>query len=304
MPFTAGCCDRLSVCGKGIDEREEEFCQALREADRVIVGAGAGFSAAAGQEYGGERFSRNFGDFASRYGIEDMYAGMFYHFATEEERWAYTARHVLLNRYDNDIYEPLYELLLKLLEGKDYFVITTNVDGLFGKSGFAADRIFEVQGDYGYMQCGDGCHDGLYDNESLVRKMADMTADCHIPSTLVPHCPECGGRMELHIRKDFNFVEDKQWFESLKRYQSFAEKAGEGKTLLIELGVGFNTPTIIRYPFERMAAERDGVTLVRLNRDYPGFMSTTGHHIPFAEDIGGVLRDVAEKGLRQPSVIH
>lgn len=304
MPFTASCCNRLSVFGKGLDEREEEFCQALREADRVIVGAGAGFSAAAGQEYGGERFARNFGDFASRFWIEDMYAGMFYLFATEEERWAYTARHVLINRFENEESIHLYKLLLKLLEGKDYFVITTNVDGLFGKSGLAAERIFEVQGNYGYMQCGDGCHDGLYYNESLVRKMAGMTADCRVPPDLVPHCPKCGGRMELHIRKDLNFVEDKQWFDSLKRYQSFAEKAGEGKTLLIELGVGFNTPTIIRYPFERMAAEMDGVTLVRMNRDAPGFMSSTGHHIPFAEEIGKVLRDVAEKGERRPSVSH
>lgn len=274
----------------------------MREADRVIVGAGAGFSAAAGQEYGGERFARNFGDFASRYGIEDMYAGMFYHFATEEERWAYTARHVLINRFENGESILLYKLLLELLEGKDYFVITTNVDGLFGKSGFAAERIFEVQGDYGYMQCGDGCHDGLYYNESLVRKMASKTTDCRVPSALVPHCPKCGGRMELHIRKDLNFVEDKQWYDSLKRYQSFAEKAGEGKTLLIELGVGFNTPTIIRYPFERMAAEMDGVTLARMNRYNPGFMSATGRHLPFAEDIGQVLRDVAKKITLRPAV--
>lgn len=295
MPFTVSYCNRRSVCSKGLEEREREFCQALRESDRVIVGAGAGFSAAAGQEYGGDRFAHNFGDFASRYGIEDMYAGMFYRFATEEERWAYTARHVMINRFENGAFTPLYRLLLKLLEGKDYFVITTNVDGLFVKSGFEAEKVFEVQGDYGYMQCGDGCHDGLYYNESLVREMVGHTTDCTIPSALVPHCPKCGGRMELHIRKDMNFVEDTHWNGMLRRYLSFAERARKGKTLLIELGVGFNTPTIIRYPFERMAAEEEGVTLVRMNRDYAGFESESGRHIAFDEDMGQVLSEVAGK---------
>lgn len=295
MTYTENFCNSQTIGAKGLAEREDEFRRALRDADCVIVGAGAGFSAAAGQEYGGERFTRNFGDFAHRYGIEDMYAGMFHKFGTEEERWAYTARHVLLNRFENEASTGLFKLLRTLLTGKDYFVITTNVDGLFGKSGFEAERVFEVQGDYGYMQCGHGCHDGLYNDEDLVRKMASSTADCRIPSQLVPHCPKCGGRMELHIRKDAYFVEDKGWKAMIERYLSFAEKATKGRALLIELGVGFNTPTIIRFPFERMAAYNNGVTLVRMNKDFPGSELPIGHYVPFAEPIGQVLDDIAGK---------
>lgn len=290
--FTENFCRKPSFAADSYSTRLDALRNALEEADYIVVGAGAGLSAAAGLEYGGKRFTDNFGDFIHRYGIPDMYAAMFYPFRTEEERWAYQARHVLLNRYENGQAVGLYRRLLQLVARKGHFVITTNVDGLFGKAGFSSDRIFAVQGDYAYMQCAEGCHDRLYYNEELIRSMSRQTEQCRIPASLVPRCPVCGGSMELHVRKDSHFIQDSRWYECLDRYRSFLRKAAQGRTLLLEVGVGYNTPTIIRFPFERMAVQNDNVTLVRINRDYPEKQAAVGSFISFREDINSVLSDV------------
>ena len=158
---------------------------------------------------------------------------------------------------------------MKLVQGKEYFVITTNVDGQFIKAGFNPDKVFEVQGDYGLMQCATACHPKRYSNESLVKQMVARQKDCRIPSSLVPRCPVCGGPMEINVRKDRYFVEDDRWHLQADRYYAFLEKMlGKGKLVLLEYGVGFNTPTIIRFPFERMAATYPDMTLIRINKDY------------------------------------
>lgn len=264
---------------------------ALDNADYVVIGAGAGLSAAAGITYSGKRFTDNFKDFIARYGLTDMYSSAFYPFKTEEERWAYWARHIRMNRYDVPATE-LYRLLLHTVKEKDYFVITTNVDGQFEKSGFDKERIFAVQGDYAYLQCAHGCHDRLYYNEALVLEMSRQTKDCRIPPSLVPRCPVCGGKMDVHVRKDRYFVQDSQWYASYERYQDFMEKACGGNTLLLELGVGYNTPTIIRFPFERLAARKRNVTLVRINKDYPDAQSQMTDLISFNESIHSILTNI------------
>ena len=274
-------------------DRLEALCHAVGQADHVI-GAGAGLSAAAGLEYGGRRFTDNFADFIRKYRVTDMYAATFYPFRTEEERWAYLARHVRLNRYDNEAAAELYRCLFRIVIEKDYFVITTNVDGLFEKAGFAADRIFAVQGDYAYQQCAVACHERLYYNEQPVREMCLHTENCRIPSSLVPRCPVCGGKMELHIRKDGYFIQDDRWHESYARYGSFLQEASCGNTLLLEFGVGYNTPTIIRFPFERMTSQADNVTLARINRDYPNRPTSAGRFLPFGEDTRKVLADLRD----------
>lgn len=263
---------------------------ALDRADYVVIGAGAGLSDAAGITYSGKRFTDNFKDFIEKYGLADMYSSAFYPFRTEEERWAYWARHILMNRYDMPATD-LYRLLCKVIKEKDYFVITTNVDGQFEKSGFYGERIFAVQGDYAYLQCAKGCHDKLYYNEALVREMARQTEDCRIPSELVPHCPVCGGKMDVHVRKDRYFVQDNQWYASYERYQNYMEKTCDGNTLLLELGVGYNTPTIIRFPFERLASQRRNITLTRINRDDFDTQYSLLNYIPFDESTYEVLSD-------------
>lgn len=279
--------------------RIEAARRALAGADKIIVGGGAGLSDAAGLTYGGARFEELFAPWIERYGIPDMYAGGFYPYPTEEERWAYWAKHVLANRFD----EPplaLYADLLRLVEGRDFFVITTNVESQFEKSGFPAARIFEVQGNYGFIQCAKGCHDALYPDESFMRAMAARTVDLRIPRELVPACPVCGGPMDIHVRKDAFFVEDGTWREASERYGAFVRSCAGARTVLLELGVGFNTPGIIRYPFESMAfRDPENVTLVRLNRDQPrGWAENEGCTVAFSEEMPQVIADLTRKGGR------
>ena len=280
---------RKSSVTDSYNTRLLRLCHAFKEADHVVIGAGAGFSAAAGLEYGGKRFTDNFRDFIARYGMTDMYTSSFYLFQTEEERWAYWARHILINRYDAPAMD-LYRLLLNTVKGKDYFVITTNVDGQFEKAGFDKERIFAMQGDYAYLQCANRCQKKLCYNENLIREMARQTKNCRIPTELVPRCPVCGGKMDVHVRKDRYFVQDNQWCASYERYQNYMEKACGEDTLLLELGVGYNTPTIIRFPFERLAAQRKNIALARINRDYPNAQSRITRFIPFSEDCTQIIQ--------------
>lgn len=290
-PFIEDFCPK-TIVKDSYESRLLELRNAFNHADYVVIGAGAGLSAAAGITYSGKRFTDNFTDFIAKYGLTDMYSSAFYPFKTEEERWAYWARHILMNRYDIPATD-LYRLLLNAVKEKDYFVITTNVDGQFEKSSFDKERIFAVQGDYAYLQCADGCHEKLYYNENLVREMVRRTKDCRIPSGLVPRCPICGGKMDVHVRKDRYFVQDNQWYASYERYQDYMEKACNGNMLLLELGVGYNTPSIIRFPFERLAAQRRSITLVRINKDYPNAQVTLTNFIPFYEDLKTILQDLS-----------
>ncbi len=279
--------------------RLAELRHALDWAEYVVIGAGAGLSAAAGLEYSGRRFTDYFGDFIRLYGFTDLYTSSFYHFKTEEERWAYWARHIQQNRYD-EAGTDLYRMLLRVVERKEWFVITTNVDGQFEKAGFDRERIFAVQGDYAYLQCAEACHDKLYYNEALVREMTLNTENCRIPASLVPRCPVCDGAMDVNLRKDDHFVQDAHWHESYERYQAFMQKACHRNTLLLELGVGYNTPTIIRFPFERMASQADNITLVRINRDYAEKQASVRSFIPFCEDMNKIVTDI----LQTPHAIH
>lgn len=241
----------------------------IREAEYILVGAGAGLSTAAGINYAGHEFEEVFKDMIDRYGFTDLYTSSFYPFASEEEKWAYWSRHIDYARFAPEGL-PLYKHLLELVQSKEYFVITTNVDGQFIKAGFQKEKVFEVQGDYGLMQCATACHPKRYGNESLVKKMVTEQIDCRIPSDLVPHCLVCGGPMEINVRKDQYFVEDEDWHQRAEAYYTFLEKAKDKKLVLLEYGVGFNTPTVIRLPFEKMAASFPDTTLIRVNKDQQG----------------------------------
>lgn len=247
-------------------KRLDKAYDAIDYADYILVGAGAGFSAAAGIEYSGKRFEDNFKDFIEKYGLTDMYSSGFYPFKTSEEKWAYWSRHVYMNRYSVGKTE-LYEQLLELVRNKDYFILTTNVEHQFWINGFEDDRIFATQGDYGLFQCSEPCHKKLYSNRDFVFKAIKNIADCRIPSDLIPKCPVCGKEMALNLRVDNTFVEDEKWMEMYNNYSRYLEHVDEDKnTVFLELGVGFNTPSIIRYPFEQMTYDNPNTTLIRLNR--------------------------------------
>ncbi|MBP3854398.1 MAG: Sir2 silent information regulator family NAD-dependent deacetylase [Ruminiclostridium sp.] len=236
----------------------------IQNADAVVIGAGAGLSTAAGFTYSGERFRRYFSDFEDKFGFHDMYSGGFYPFPTPEEQWAYWSRFIYCNRYmnvDNGTYKALYELM----KDKDYFVITTNVDHQFQKAGFDKSRLFYTQGDYGLFQCSEPCHAQTYDNEEIIKDMIEFQQDMKIPTELIPRCPKCGKPMSMNLRSDDTFVEDEGWHDAALRYETFLGKHDGQHILFLELGVGMNTPGIIKFPFWKMTAKNENAVYACLN---------------------------------------
>ncbi len=248
----------------GFSEKIAKLRDALCDCDAVVIGAGAGLSTAAGFVYDGERFDSLFPDFKVKYGFKDMYTAGFYPFPTPEEHWAYWSRFVYANRYQ-DAPEPLYEQLLSLVRDKDYFVITTNVDHCFQKAGFDKQRLFYTQGDYGLFQCKRPCRQETFDNEAVIRQMVERQANMRVPTELVPRCPHCGRPMTMNLRCDDTFVEDEGWHAAKARYEQFLKEHKRQKILFLELGVGYNTPVIIKYPFWQMTAKNPHAVYACLN---------------------------------------
>ena len=268
--------------------------QVLRTADAVLIGAGAGLSASAGLTYGGERFERYFGDFHQRYGITDMYSGGFYPYDTLEEYWAWWSRHIFYNRYA-DAPVPVYQVLLSLVKNKDYFVLTTNVDHQFQKAGFDKQRLFYTQGDYGLWQCSKACHNKTYDNESSVRRMVEQQQDMKIPSELIPHCPVCGAPMIMNLRCDDTFVQDEGWYAAAERYSDFVKQHRSGKILYLELGVGNNTPAIIKYPFWRMTLQNPNAIYASINLENMMIPQIENQSILINMDIASAVKRLSQK---------
>ena len=242
----------------------EKLKKEIDTADAIVIGAGAGVSTAAGFTYSGERFMNYFADFYKKYGFDNMYSGGFYPFDSLEEFWAYWSRYIFCNRYKKAP-KPVYDNLLKLVDGKDYFVLTTNVDHQFQLAGFDKKRMFYTQGDYGLWQCSEPCHDKTYDNEAVVRKMLDEQHNMKIPTELIPHCPVCGKPMSMNLRSDNTFVEDEGWHKASERYSEFIRRHNDLHILYLELGVGANTPAIIKYPFWNMVDKNENAVYACIN---------------------------------------
>ncbi len=238
--------------------------EALAAADAVVIGAGAGLSTAAGFTYSGERFRRHFADFEDKYGFHDMYSGGFCHYDTPEEHWAYWSRFITVNRY-MDAPKPIYEELFEIVKNKDYFVITTNVDHCFQKAGFDKMRLFYTQGDYGLFQCSVPCCQETFENEDTIRQMMERQKGMRIPSELLPVCPHCGKPMTMNLRSDNRFVEDAGWHMAAERYENFLRTRKNSYVLFLELGVGYNTPSIIKYPFWQMTITNPRATYACIN---------------------------------------
>ena len=265
--------------------------KAIDEADAIVIGAGAGLSTSAGFTYSGERFEKYFSDFGEKYGFNDMYSGGFYQYETPEEMWAYWSRYIYINRY-LDAPKPVYENLLELVKDKDYFVITTNVDHCFQKAGFDKERLFYTQGDYGLFQCSEPCTPVTYDNEEMVRSMVERQSDMRIPSELIPKCPNCGKPLTMNLRSDDKFVEDEGWDRAAERYNQFL-RTRKGKILYLELGVGYNTPGIIKFPFWQMTAKNPDATYACVNYGETMFPEEIQEQaISIDSDIGQVIEDI------------
>ena len=265
----------------------------IKNADAVVIGAGAGLSASAGFTYSGKRFEDNFPDFIEKYGFRDMYFAGFYPYKTLEEHWAYWSRYIFINRYQNapkSVYSDLYSLV----QNKDYFVLTTNVDHCFQKSGFDKQRLFYTQGDYGLWQCSRPCHDETYDNETAIKKMVSEQKNMRIPSELVPCCPVCGAPMSMNLRADNTFVEDNGWHLAADRYQDFIRRHDGANVLYLELGVGGNTPGIIKYPFWQMTYSNPNAVYICMNLSESYVPEEIRKQsICIVNDIGEVLKHLA-----------
>ena len=273
----------------GCSAKLERLHRALDDADAVVVGAGAGLSTAAGFTYTGERFEKYFSDFSQKYGIQDMYSGGFYPFPTQEEFWAYWSRYIFINRYQ-DAPKPVYDELLKLVAGKDYFVITTNVDHCFQKAGFDKKRLFYTQGDYGLFQCSGPCCQETFENEAIIRAMVTRQENMKIPTELLPVCPHCGKPMTMNLRCDDAFVQDEGWHRAAERYENFLRTREGQKILFLEMGVGYNTPVIIKYPFWQMTARDPRAIYACVNRGQAAVMrGLEDRSILIDGDIGEVL---------------
>lgn len=254
----------ISKSTEPYSQQIERLNAALDTADAVVIGAGAGLSASAGFVYTGARFEQYFSDFAQKYGFRDMYSGGFYPYGSPEEYWAYWSRYITVNRY-MDPPKPVYQNLLRLVKDKDYFVLTTNVDHCFQKAGFDKKRLFYTQGDYGLFQCSEPCRRETFDNEGIVKSMAEQQRDMRIPPSLIPRCPHCGRPLTMNLRADDKFVEDQGWHAAAGRYSDFLHRHKNATVLFWELGVGYNTPVIIKYPFWRMTAANEKATYACVN---------------------------------------
>ncbi|MDO4339170.1 MAG: Sir2 family NAD-dependent protein deacetylase [Eubacteriales bacterium] len=255
---------RITKSTKNFSEQLERLKKGLAQADAVVIGAGAGLSTSAGFVYNGERFKQYFSDFEAKYVFHDMYSGGFYPYDTPEEHWAYWSRYIYVNRY-MDAPKPVYDNLFELVKDKDYFVITTNVDHCFQKAGFDKKRLFYTQGDYGLFQCSEPCCQEAFENEEIIRNMMEQQKEMRIPTELLPVCPHCGKPLTMNLRSDDKFVEDEGWHEAAERYQLFLRRHQNMRILFLELGVGYNTPGIIKYPFWRMTAENPRAVYACIN---------------------------------------
>jgi len=263
---------------------------AIENSDAIVIGAGAGLSTSAGFTYSGERFLKYFSDFANKYGFQDMYSSGFYSFSSLEEYWSYWSRYIYINRY-MDIPKPVYSDLLNIVKDKDYFVLTTNVDHCFQKSGFDKHRLFYTQGDYGLWQCETPCHNKTYDNEDVVIKMVKLQKDMKVPANLVPHCPLCGRPMTMNLRADNTFVEDEGWHKAAGRYDDFIRRHKNLNILFLELGTGYNTPGIIKYPFWNYVEKNQNAYYACINFGEAGCQeSIAKRSILINDDIAKVLR--------------
>lgn len=280
------------------EDQISNAAQMIREADYVLLGAGAGMSTAAGAQYGGKFFEEHFAEFQKAYGknpyMQDMYFAGFYPFPDEESFWGLWSKLALTAGADLDVTE-LHKVLLDMLADKKVFLLSTNADHQFEKAGLPAEQVFATQGSYNLIQCKRGCHPKTYPAVDLFRQMNAARKNARIPSDLVPKCPVCGGRMTMNLRTDNHFVQDDNWYEAEERFSRFLSEAVTGRLVLLELGVGFNTPTIIRFPFDRLTANNPNISLIRLNLDQAVVSKALGSRaVGINADMAKSIRDIAD----------
>ncbi|CAD2081281.1 deacetylase SIR2 [Jeotgalicoccus coquinae] len=270
---------------------ESEILRGLiDEADAVVVGIGAGMSAADGFTYIGDRFKNNFPDFIEKYNWFDMLQASLFKFPTLEEYWAFQSRFIVLNYLDQPAGEA-YIALKEMIEEKPYHVITTNADNAFYAADYNMDKVLYYQGEYVRMQCSDFCHDETYRDDELMRKMASEQQNMEIPSELIPYCPKCGAPMEKNKRTaEKGMVEDEKFNAQRDDYNAFLKEHQEGKVMYLEIGVGHTTPQFIKHPFWRQTRQNENALFVTMNqKTYRIPEAIKSQTVFLTEDIGETI---------------
>ena len=277
---------------KEYEKEIQKLKKVLSETETILIGAGAGLSTSAGMLYSGETFQKNFGDFIQKYHFKDLYTASFHDFKDPQEFWAFWSRLIHYERYTMPP-KPVYQKLYSLVKNKNYFVITTNVDHFFQRTGFDKKRLFYTQGDYGLLQCKKPCHKKNYDNKELIEKMFATQKNMKVDKELIPKCPVCGGEMYPNLRAGDNFVEDEGWHEAAERYHNFLEKYKNGKILFFDLGSGMNTPAIFKFPFMKMTMMNKNAIYCSVNLGEAFcFEEIKNQSICINMDIGAVLNQL------------
>ena len=274
------------------NENIQKLKNLIKETNTIIIGAGAGLSTSAGMLYAGKEFEKNFGDFIQKYNFKDLYSASFFDFKDQQEFWAFWSRLIHYERYTMPP-KPVYQNLYSLIKNKNYFVITTNVDHFFQRTGFDKQKLFYTQGDYGLLQCKKPCHNKTYDNEKQIEEMFKEQKDMKIPKELIPKCPVCKGEMFPNLRGGDYFVEDEGWHKAAERYEDFLRKNKNGKILFIDLGSGMNTPSIFKFPFMRMTYNNKNAVYVAINKGEAFCIEEIeSQSICINRDIGEVLKEL------------
>jgi len=265
---------------------------AIEQAKLIIIGAGSGLSSASGLRYDDFIFfNALFPNYHERYGLQTINEALFFHFPTSEELYAFWARFISGVRY-NFPAGKAYKDLYKIVQYKPYFILTTNTDGQFLKSGFNHDKIFSPQGDLAYFQCSRPCNYIIYPNEKMIKTMLPniLPDEFRLPTEHIPRCPQCGDCLVPNIRTGNNFVE-KPWIKNYAKLNELISVCKGKNIMLLELGVGVNTPGIIRYPFEQLALQRKNTTLFRinLNMNHLTLISKAENAVQIQADIGTIL---------------
>jgi NAD-dependent SIR2 family protein deacetylase len=271
---------------------------AIVKTDLIIVGAGSGLSTAAGLVYDDPKtFTAWFPSYREHYGLHTINEASFYQFPSPEEYYAYWSRFISKVRYKYPAGKPYFDLY-RILENKDYFILTTNTDGQFLKSGFDPEKICTPQGDYAFFQCSRPCNGKVYHNEEMIEKILSQIGnnDFAIKTEDIPRCPDCGSMLVPNIRTAANFVEE-PWIKNYMEINNLLS-AHKGKNiLLLELGVGYNTPNIIRFPFELLTLQRKNTELIRISlaAERISLVGDAVNATIIQTDIGTVLHELAKQ---------
>ncbi len=268
------------------------LAEKIDTAEAILVGAAAGMSASCGYHFfyqNDEMFQKYLGDFHKKYGFVGAFNGFYYHYPSPEARWAFLARMGYME-YECPTGQPYYDLM-KLLQGKNYHIMTTNQDFQFTRV-VPEEKLSAIQGDSRYYQCSRRCHDQIYDNRETVYAMNEaIDENLCIPSEMIPRCPKCGAEMEPWVR-GYTFLEGAKYREEYRKINEFLEQNKEKKILFLELGVGRMTPMFIQEPFWNLTYSLPQAFYITVNpKDalLPGEIEKKG--LAIREDIAVVLRD-------------